>query len=141
MSQPNRRLPRALRSLALVVAVLLTGVACAWAASAPTPEFDPLHTDGDKYHLVFENRLVRVLRYHDEPGATTHLHHHPCFVLYALVPFKRELSFPDGSHRVREFHAGEAAWMPAQSHAGHNTGATPTEALLFELKGPCGLDP
>jgi len=141
MSQTNRRVVRvmrALRRVALALTLLLTGAACAWAASASSPEVDPLHTDGDKYHLVFENQLVRVLRYHDEPGAITHPHHHPCFVLYALAPFKRELSFPDGSHRMREFHAGEAAWMPAQSHAGHNTGDTPTEALLFELKGPCG---
>lgn len=135
MSHPKRRAARTLRGLAIAPTLLLAGAACAWAASAPA--LDPLHTDGDKYHLVFENQLVRVLRYHDEPGATTHPHHHPCFVLYALAPFNRELSFPDGTQRVREFHAGEAAWMPAQSHAGHNIGDTPTEALLFELKGPC----
>ena len=137
MSQTNLRAARALRSGALALPLLLAGAACAWAASAPAPELDPLHTDGDKYHLVFENQLVRVLRYHDEPGATTHQHHHPCFVLYALAPFKRELSFPDGGQRVREFQAGEVAWMPAQSHAGHNIGDTPTDALLFELKGAC----
>jgi len=137
MTSANRRAARALRGLALAVLLLLTGAACAWGANAPSPELDPLHTDGDKYRLVFENRLVRVLRYHDEPGATTHLHHHPCFVLYALAPFQRELSSADGSRRVREFHAGEGAWMPAQSHAGRNIGDTPTEALLFELKGPC----
>lgn len=137
MNQANRRLPHARRGIPLALLLSLTGAACAWAAKAPSPELDPLHTDGDKYQLVFENPLVRVLRYHDEPGATTHPHHHPCFVLYALAPFKRELRLSDGSQRVREFHAGEAAWMPAQSHAGHNTGDTPTEALLFELKGPC----
>ncbi len=143
MSQPNRRIARvtrvtrSVRSLTFVAVLLFAGAACAWAAAAPPAEQDPLHTDGDKYHLVFENQLVRVLRYHDEPGALTHPHHHPCFVLYALAPFKRELTFPDGSTRQREFHAGEAAWMPAQTHAGHNTGDTATEALLFELKGPC----
>jgi hypothetical protein len=29
------------------------------------------------------------------------------------------------------------AWMPAQSHVGHNVGTTPTDALLVELKGDC----
>jgi quercetin dioxygenase-like cupin family protein len=138
MIQANRPLVRAIPCLALALPLLLVGAACAWAAKSPSLELDPLHTDGDKYHLVFENRLVRVLRYHDEPGASTHLHHHPCFVLYALGPFKRELRFPDGSLRVRDFNAGDAAWMPAQSHAGHNTGDMPTEALLFEVKGACG---
>jgi len=115
-----------------------TVLACAGGAAAQSTALDPLHTDGDKYHLVFENRLVRVLRYHDEPGAQTHSHHHPCFVLYALGPFERELTFPDGSRRHRSFQQGEASWMPGQSHAGHNVGETPTEALLIELKGPCG---
>jgi quercetin dioxygenase-like cupin family protein len=133
MDQGSRR---GLRGLALTL-IVLAAAACAVASAKPSFELDPLHTDGDKYHLLFENRLVRVLRYHDEPGASTHPHHHPCFVLYALAPFKRELSLPDGSRRVREFQAGEVAWMPAQSHAGHNTGDTPTEALLFELRGPC----
>jgi len=135
MSRPNHRFARTVRRSALALPFLLVGGA--WAAPAPAPVLDPLHTDGDKYHLLFENPLVRVLRYHDEPGATTHPHHHPCFVLYALAPFKRELIFPDGSHRAREFRAGDATWMPAQSHAGHNIGDTPTEALLFELKGAC----
>jgi len=137
MNQPVKRLARSFRNLAIGAAVLVTGAACARAVAAAPTELDPVHTDGDKYQLVFENSLVRVLRYHDEPGATTHQHHHPCFVMYAVGGFKRELTFPDGSKRSREFRAGEAAWMPAQSHAGHNSGDTPTDALLFELKGPC----
>ena len=137
MNQPVSPSARGLRGLALLALALVTGAACARAASAQSNELDPLHTDGDKYQLLFENRLVRVLRYHDEPGAITHPHHHPCFVMYALGGFKRELTFSDGSHRSREFHLGDVAWMPAQSHAGHNIGDTPTQALLFELKGPC----
>jgi len=122
----------------LLLVLVVAGAACFRSAAAHSAELDPLHTDGDKYQLLFENHLVRVLRYHDEPGVETHLHQHPCFVLYALGPFKRELTFADGSHRSREFHQGETSWMPAQSHAGHNIGDTPTDALLFELKGPCG---
>jgi beta-alanine degradation protein BauB len=137
MNQPLKRLARSFRNLAVVAVVLVTAAACARAVAATPSEPDPVRTDGDKYQAVFENSLVRVLRYHDEPGATTHQHHHPCFVLYALGSFKRELTFPDGSQRNREFQAGEVAWMPAQSHAGHNSGNTPTDALLFELKGPC----
>jgi quercetin dioxygenase-like cupin family protein len=120
--------------------VVLAGAACAEAAR-PAATADPLHTDGDKYHLVLEAPLVRVLRYHDEPGDKTRPHHHPCFVMYALAPFTRELTFPDGSHRTRTFRAGEALWMPAQSHAGRNVGGTPTEALLVELKTPCPEPP
>jgi len=137
MSQPSKRVRHRFSSLLLVAAAVLSGVACVRAATAPaTP--DPLQSDGDKYHLLLDNAFVRVLRYHDEPGATTHAHHHPCFVMYALDSFKRELTFSDGSRRTRAFRAGETAWMPAQSHTGHNVGDTPTEALLIELKAPCG---
>jgi len=137
MKQPNQPLSRALRNLTLLAGLFVMAIACVGAASAQSTELDPVHTDGDKYHLLFENQLVRVLRYHDEPGAITHPHHHPCFVLYALAAFERELTLADGSRRTRVFQAGDAAWNPAQSHAGHNIGRTPTEALLIELKGPC----
>src|SRR6266545_6297777 len=70
-------------------------------------------TDPDKYQIVLDNEHVRVLRYRDQPGTRTHQHHHPAFVLYALAPFERRLTFPDGSTRERRFAAGDAAWMPA----------------------------
>jgi quercetin dioxygenase-like cupin family protein len=115
---------------------VLLAAAAGSAGAAPhrAADGDPAVTDGDKYHVVLDNDDVRVLRYHDQPGAKTQPHHHPAFVMYALAPFRRQLTFPDGTTRVREFKAGEAAWMPAQSHVGENIGSTPTEALLIELK-------
>ena len=126
-----------LPSLALLAA--LSG--CAQPANqsplvGPPRALDPASTDGDKYRVLLENDQVRVLRYHDEPGARTHLHHHPSFVMIALAPFRRRLTFPDGTRREREFSAGEVAWMPAQSHVGENIGSTPTEVLLIEVMPP-----
>jgi len=117
--------------------ILLLAAATGFAASASGRPLDPdpTATDGDKYHVLLENEQVRVLRYRDEPGAKTRLHHHPAFVIYALAPFRRQLTFPDGTKRMREFKAGEVAWMPAQSHVGENVGSTPTDALLVEVKG------
>lgn|SRR6478609_3773307 len=126
---------RRLRSAGSIVATIFAAAACA-AAPAPLVK-DPIRTDADKYRVVLENERVRVLRYHDEPGASTHLHHHPCFVMYALGSFERKLVLADGSERLRRFRAGETAWMPAQSHSGHNVGSTPTDALLIELKSGC----
>ena len=138
MPSPNRS-AISRRSWAASLFVVTSGVAIACVtAKAATPALaDPIDTDADKYHVVLENSQVRVLRYHDEPGASTHLHHHPCFVLYALGSFERELTFADGNRRSRRFRAGETAWMPAQSHVGHNVGSTPTDALLVELKSGC----
>jgi beta-alanine degradation protein BauB len=115
----------------LGAALLLT---CASREHPSTKALDPAKTDADKYQVILENAQVRVLRYHDAPGAKTHPHHHPQFVLYALGPFRRQLTFPDGSVKVRDFQLGDVAWMPAQDHVGENVGTTPTEALLVEVK-------
>jgi beta-alanine degradation protein BauB len=96
---------------------------------------DPTKTDPDKYQSVMENERVRVLRYHDEPGAKTHPHHHPASVLYALSAFKRRLSFPDGTTKEREFKPGDVMWVPAQTHVGENIGTTATDVVLVEMKG------
>jgi len=102
-------------------------------ASAATA--DPAESDPTLYQVVFENERVRVLRYHDRPGDRTSMHHHPDFVLLALGPFRRRLTFPDGTIRERAFRAGEVAWNGAQSHAGENIGDTDTDVLIVELKG------
>lgn len=102
---------------------------------------DPVTTDGDKYTVILENDRVRVLRYRDAPGERTHSHHHPAFVLYALAPFERRLSFPDGTKKERAFVPGDVIFMPDQVHVGENTGSTPTDAVLVELKAGCAGAP
>jgi quercetin dioxygenase-like cupin family protein len=97
---------------------------------------DPTVTDPDKYKEVMVNEHVRVLRYHDAPGAKTHQHHHPASVLYALSAFRRRLAFPDGTTKERDFKPGDVMWVPAQTHVGENIGTTDTEVLLVEMKGP-----
>jgi hypothetical protein len=97
---------------------------------------DPLKTDPDKYHVVFENERVRVLEYRDMPGAKTTQHGHPDFVLYAVAPFKRRLYGADGSFREREFTGGEVIWNNAQEHVGENIGSTETHVIMVELKEP-----
>jgi quercetin dioxygenase-like cupin family protein len=111
-------------------------VSFAVAASSVAWSQDSLKTDPGKYTLVQENERVRVLRYHDQPGDKTSMHAHPDFVLYALAPFKRRLTFPDGKTMVREFKAGDVVLMSAQKHIGENVGTTDTEVLLVELKEP-----
>jgi len=95
---------------------------------------DPTVTDGDKYTVRVENDRVRVLEYHDQPGQKTNLHHHPDFVLYALGPFKRLLTFPDGKTVSREFKAGDVIFMKAQDHIGENIGDTETRVIIVEMK-------
>ncbi|MBX3513292.1 MAG: hypothetical protein KF826_04160 [Xanthobacteraceae bacterium] len=111
--------------------VLAMAVVAATAAHAAD---DPTHTDGDKYKVVFENEKVRVLEYKDLPGEKTHQHRHPDFVLYAVSPFKRKISLPDGKEMIREFKGGEIMWSNGQVHIGENVGTTPTHVFMIELK-------
>lgn len=135
-----RFVPLALLAGLGVAVVVATATATALAMSSrarpPVAAPDPTATDPDKYHVVFENACVRILRYSDRPGAKTQLHHHPHpFALYALSPFSRTLTFPDGAKAERAFKAGDVIWVPPQTHIGENTGTTVSDALLFETKG------
>lgn len=96
---------------------------------------DPVQTDGDKYKVLLENEQVRVLEYTDQPGQRTSQHRHPAFVLYALTPFKRTLTLPDGRVLSREFQTGDVLFSPGEQHVGENTGSTATRVLMIELKG------
>jgi beta-alanine degradation protein BauB len=107
-----------------------------WALSLGAAAQDPLQTDGDKYKLLTENDRVRVLEYRDQPGEKTHQHRHPAFVLYAMSPFKRQLTLPDGKTMMRDFKAGDVLYSDEQTHIGENVGTTPTHVIMVELKAP-----
>ena len=112
----------------------VAGVAGLMALGTVAHAHDPVHTDGDKYKVIFENERVRVLEYKDRPGEKTHQHRHPSFVLYALAPFKRRILLPDGKALVREFKAGDVLYSEAQTHIGENVGQTPTHVIMVEMK-------
>jgi hypothetical protein len=99
---------------------------------------DAVQTDVDKYKTIFENECVRVLDYQDSPGESTHQHSHPAFVLYALSPFKRSITLPDGKLLQRQFNQGDVMWSNAQTHIGTNSGDTPTHVILVETKSAIG---
>ena len=94
---------------------------------------DPVATNPDHYKVVFENDHVRVLEYKDQPGDLTMPHEHPNSVMVTLSSFRRRLYSGDAQRDV-EISAQKASWLPAQQHAGHNIGDTPTHAIFVELK-------
>jgi quercetin dioxygenase-like cupin family protein len=101
---------------------------------------DPICTDPDKYQVIFENNRVRVLEYRDRPGDKTVPHRHPDSVMFTLSGFRRRLHAGQGTRDVA-LEAGRAHWLPAQVHAGENTGTTQTHVLFVELKdtGPAAM--
>jgi beta-alanine degradation protein BauB len=98
-------------------------------------DLDPVTTNPDLYRVIYENERVRVLEYLDHPGDRTEPHAHPDSVMYTLSSFRRRL-YADGEERDVDIAAETVAWLPAQRHAGHNIGDTPTRVLFVELKEP-----
>ena len=96
---------------------------------------DPVETNPSLYKVVFENERVRVLEYRDEPGTRTTPHSHPDSVMVTMSSFDRRLSVGDQERDV-SLEAGQAVWLPAQTHAGENTGTTQTHSMFIELKEP-----
>lgn len=94
---------------------------------------DPVATDPDHYRVLWENERVRVLEYRDRPGDRTHPHEHPDSVMVTLSSFEREIS-SGGRHVPVHLDAGQARWLDAQTHAGHNVGDTATHVIFVELK-------
>ena len=96
---------------------------------------DPVATNPDHYSVVFENDRVRVLEYRDSPGVRTTPHAHPDSVMVTLNAFSRRLYSGEKTMDVT-LGAGEARWLEAQTHSGHNVGSTETHVIFVELKEP-----
>ena len=94
---------------------------------------DPVSTNPDHYSVIFENDQVRVLEYTDQPGDRTTPHEHPNSVMVTLSSFRRRL-YSGEMERDVEIPAETTSWLPAQQHAGHNIGDTPTHVIFVELK-------
>ncbi len=99
---------------------------------------DPVATNPQHYRVVFENERVRVLEYSDLPGERTTPHEHPDSVMHTLSAFRRRLISEDDTREV-DLPAGMTGWLPAQRHAGENTGTTETHVLFVELKDATGV--
>lgn len=97
-------------------------------------EEDPVTTNPALYRTIFENEFVRVLEYSDRPGDSTTPHVHPNSVMVTLTDFQRRLRTPAGERDV-DIPANQALWLPAQRHAGENTGRSATHTIFIELKG------
>jgi beta-alanine degradation protein BauB len=101
---------------------------------------DPITTNPELYHLLFENDRVRVLEYADSPGDRTQPHTHPDSVMVTLSSFSRRL-WTDDREVELTLPAFQARWLDAQEHAGMNIGTTATHSIFVELKEPAQGSP
>jgi beta-alanine degradation protein BauB len=119
-----------MRYLLLALAVVIE-----LALVSPAAAQDPIKSNPDVYHLVFENASVRVLHVRVKPGAKTTMHEHPDTVVVALSDAKVKFAGADGKSVEAPLKADQASWAPAEKHSGENLEKTPAEVVLVELKG------
>lgn len=116
-----------MRLLLLVVAFVSLGLSAALAQ-------DPVVVDAEHTKVVFENDEVRVLRFSFKPGEKQVMHEHPDHVIILLTDQEGKSTTPDGKVKDVPGKAGDAAFRPAYKHTFENSGTTPAEGIIVELK-------
>ena len=114
--------------------ILAVAVLAAMLAPAALRAQDPVKVDPKHYSVVFENDEVRVLRIHYAPGEKSVMHTHPNAVAVFLGDSTATMTFPDGKSQVSNVKTGETMFTPAGAHLPENTGKTPVDLVLVELK-------
>ena len=99
---------------------------------------DPVKVDAKHYKVVFENDEVRVLRIHYAPGEKSVMHTHPDSVAVFLGDATTTMTTPDGKSQSMTVKAEDAMFTPGGAHLPDNTGKTPVDLILVELKGKPG---
>jgi quercetin dioxygenase-like cupin family protein len=112
----------------------LTALAVCLATAAALAQ-DPVKVSPKNYHVLIDNAAVRVLHVIVAPGAKTVMHQHPDNVTVLLTDGKMAFTGADGKSENLETKAGTALWSGPQTHMGANTGTSPLEAIVVELKG------
>lgn len=104
------------------------------ATSSGSSSFDPVKLVPDQFSVVFENRLVRVLRVRRAAGAKAPTHTHPAYVWVALTDLHARIVDQNGASRESKRAAGSVGFTSATKHSEENISAQPFEAILVELK-------
>jgi len=117
----------------VVCCALLCFFVAAVAFSQDAAKVDPKH-----YKVEMENAQVRILRVHYGAHEKSVMHSHPNAVAVFLNDGKVKFTFPDGKTQDASGKAGDAQYTPAQTHNPENTGDTPMDIIVVELKGGAG---
>jgi hypothetical protein len=95
---------------------------------------DAISIDGAHNELLLNNERVRVVRIHFEPGEAGPMVDKRLRVIVAVTDSQAAVTFPDGHSEPREMKAGTVSFGNAGRQATKNTGTTPLENIVVELK-------
>jgi len=120
------------------VRLALFGVAVCLCLAAMLSAQDAAKVDPKHYTVVSENDQVRILRAHYGPHEKSVMHSHPNCVAVFLTDGSIHFALADGKAVDSKFKAGDALFTPAVTHLPEDTGDTPLDLILVELKGKAG---
>ena len=87
------------------------------------------------YKQIFENEKLRVSEITFNPGDKAPIHTHALdHLVYVIEGGTLTLSYPDGTSKAVTAAAGDALWIPAETHSAENTGSTLFRATVTEVK-------
>lgn len=95
---------------------------------------DAVSVDPKHYSVVLQNDRVRVLQIRYGPGEKSVMHAHPGSVAVFLAGGQTTFTLPDGTTRKEDVKPGQVIWSDRQEHLPANTGGTPFELVLVELR-------
>ena len=113
--------------------LLLIGILLTLSSSIYAQDFVKVAAQGTT-KVLLENDQVRVIQIETAPGGVTSWHSHPDYILYALTDGKLESTEKGKPATVLTLKAGEALFMPAETHMVKNVGTTTAKLVLTELK-------
>ena len=115
----------------ILIATSFIAAAC---FSTATIGEDATTADPKHYTVEFENDRVRVIRIKYGPGEKSVMHTHGPNVAVFLTDHSVRMNLPDGTSVDVTGEAGGTQWADAEEHLPENTGDTPLEVVLVELK-------
>ena len=95
---------------------------------------DAVKLDAEHNETIFENDQVRVVRIHFQPGEAGPIVDKRARVIIARTDSHATVTFPDGHSETREVKAGTVSFGNAGRQGTKNTGTTPIENIVVELK-------
>lgn len=96
---------------------------------------DELQSSPGNFKLLLDNKYVRVLEYHLDPGKKDNPHTHPAKSSYVVTGGKLKVYLENGSTIIADEEAGTASWSEAVGkHYVENIGTSPVTIVLTEIK-------
>jgi len=95
---------------------------------------DAIKLDSARNQVLLENDRVRVVRIRFEPGELGPMVDKRPRVIIARTDSHATVTFPDGHSETRDMKAGAVSFGNAGRQATKNTGTTPLENIVIELK-------